>query len=193
MLDFHENDPRRLEILEAAKRVFQTWGLKKTTMEDIANEAGKGKSTLYYYFNSKEQIIDVILELEYKKIIDHARESALNASTAKEMLKRYIVQSIIAMKREIQSYTRIWDDIKRDQKLITKLRDRFQHVEEQLILDILNIGVNKNEFSFLSEDEIATAAKAITGMIHALELYLLLENDDIDQVDIAARLITNGV
>jgi AcrR family transcriptional regulator len=31
-------------ILEAAKRVFQKWGLNKTTMEDIAHEAGKGKS-----------------------------------------------------------------------------------------------------------------------------------------------------
>lgn len=193
MLESEENELRRIEILTAAKRVFQAWGFKKATMEDIANEAGKGKSTLYYYFTTKDELIDAILEHEYKKIIDHARESALNSPTAKEMLKRYIIESLTVMKNEIQTYSRIWDDIKRDQKLIMRLRTMFQHVEEQLILEILKIGVNKKEYSFLSSDEIATAAKAITGMIHALELYLLLENDDIAQVDIAARLIAYGI
>ena len=41
------------EVIEAAKVLFQRYGLKKTTMEDIAKFVGKGKSTLYYYFPSK--------------------------------------------------------------------------------------------------------------------------------------------
>ncbi|PKN72465.1 MAG: TetR/AcrR family transcriptional regulator, partial [Deltaproteobacteria bacterium HGW-Deltaproteobacteria-10] len=47
-------------IKAAAKRVFAKWGLNKTTMEDIAGEAGKGKSTLYYYFKSKEEIFETV-------------------------------------------------------------------------------------------------------------------------------------
>lgn len=40
------------KILTGADMLFQKYGLTKTTMEDIAREAGKGKSTLYYYFKS---------------------------------------------------------------------------------------------------------------------------------------------
>jgi AcrR family transcriptional regulator len=43
------------DIIREAQKLFQTYGLKKTTMEDIAKALGKGKSTLYYYYQSKEQ------------------------------------------------------------------------------------------------------------------------------------------
>ena len=46
----------KAKILEGADKLFQKYGLGKTTMEDIAKDAGKGKSTLYYYFKSKEEI-----------------------------------------------------------------------------------------------------------------------------------------
>ena len=50
------------ETIESAKKLFQQFGLHKTTMEDIAKSAGKGKSTLYYYFKSKDEIFDKVIE-----------------------------------------------------------------------------------------------------------------------------------
>jgi len=55
MMDAKKDELIKAAIIEAARRVFQKWGLKKSTMEDIAEEAGKGKSTLYYYFKSKRK------------------------------------------------------------------------------------------------------------------------------------------
>ena len=46
------------EVLNGAKQLMQQYGLKKTTMEDIAKSVGKSKSTLYYYFKDKEEIFD---------------------------------------------------------------------------------------------------------------------------------------
>ena len=40
MPEFKKDDIVRAEILKAAERVFQKWGINKTTMEDIAREAG---------------------------------------------------------------------------------------------------------------------------------------------------------
>lgn len=48
-------------ILKAAKKVFEKYGYQKTSMEDIAREAMIGKGTIYYYFNSKEDIYLAIL------------------------------------------------------------------------------------------------------------------------------------
>ena len=57
------NDNEQKErILSAAKNLFSRFGLEKTTMEDIAKAAGKGKSSLYYYFKSKEEVMPRLSE-----------------------------------------------------------------------------------------------------------------------------------
>ncbi|MDH5174439.1 MAG: TetR/AcrR family transcriptional regulator [Elusimicrobiota bacterium] len=43
-------------ILSAAKRVFSRKGYEATTVEDIAQEAGFGKASLYFYFKRKEEV-----------------------------------------------------------------------------------------------------------------------------------------
>jgi len=193
MPEFKKDDIVRAEILKAAERVFQKWGINKTTMEDIAREAGKGKSTLYYYYQSKDEIFDAVVVNEFERILKKAKELAQEANTAKEMLIKYIIESINEMKSKISTYTIIREEIKRNQNFIRKLRDLFQAREEKYIREILEFGLENKEFTFIQKSEVATAAKTITGMIHALELYLLLENDDTAQIDIAARLIANGL
>ena len=193
MPEFKKDDIVRAEILKAAERVFQKWGINKTTMEDIAREAGKGKSTLYYYYQSKDEIFDAVVVNEFERILKKAKELAQEAKTAKEMLIKYIIESINEMKSKISTYTIIREEIKRNQNFIRKLRDLFQAREEKYIREILEFGLENKEFTFIQKSEVATAAKTITGMIHALELYLLLENDDTAQIDIAARLIANGL
>jgi AcrR family transcriptional regulator len=193
MPELSKDDIVRAEILKAAERVFQKWGSNKTTMEDIAREAGKGKSTLYYYYQSKEEIFDTVVIVEFEKILQRAKELAQETETAKERLIKYIVESINEMKSRISTYTIIREEIKRNQKFIKKLRDMFQAKEEKYIQEILKFGMENKEFTFINKSEITIAARTITGMIHALELYLFFENDDTAQIDIAARFIVNGV
>ena len=188
-----KDDIVKAEILKAAERVFQKWGSNKTTMEDIAREAGKGKSTLYYYYQSKEEIFDAVVIVEFEKILQKAKESAQGTETAKERLITYIVESINEMKNRINAYTIIREEIKQNKNFIGKLRDTFKGREEKYIQEILKFGLENKEFTFIKKSEIAIAAKTITGMMHALELYLLLENDDTAQIDIAARFIANGL
>ena len=57
-----EREMRQERILTGALEVFKTIGLENATMEEIAEESGFGKSTLYYYFQSKEDVFAAILE-----------------------------------------------------------------------------------------------------------------------------------
>ena len=193
MPKLNKDDIVKADILKAAERVFQKWGSNKTTMEDIAREAGKGKSTLYYYYQSKEEIFDAVVIVEFEKILQKAKESAQETETAKERLITYIVESINEMKNRISAYTIIREEIKQNKNFIGKLRDTFKGREEKYIQEILKFGLENKEFTFINKSEVAIAAKTITGMMHALELYLLLENDDTAQIDIAARFIANGL
>lgn len=64
-----KEDTFRQQVLNAAQKLFRKTGLHKATMEDVAHAVGKGKSTLYYYFRSKEEIFDAVLEMEINEII----------------------------------------------------------------------------------------------------------------------------
>lgn len=53
-------DARRAEILDAALRVFGQYGYRRTSMDDIAREAGIGKGTIYLSFASKEEVFQAL-------------------------------------------------------------------------------------------------------------------------------------
>ena len=54
--------PKRQLIMEAGLKIFSQKGFHKTKIEEIAQEAGIGKGTVYEYFAGKEQLFQEILE-----------------------------------------------------------------------------------------------------------------------------------
>ncbi len=68
-------DPfRPTRILEAASRLISHYGFDKTTMEDIAREAGVSKGSLYLEWTSKEELLDALLVFEMKRyLMDYQR------------------------------------------------------------------------------------------------------------------------
>ncbi|MFH1853067.1 MAG: TetR/AcrR family transcriptional regulator [Candidatus Neomarinimicrobiota bacterium] len=56
-----ERQARKQRILQGALEVFREKGVEGATMDEIAQMAGFGKSTLYYYFPSKEDVFTAIM------------------------------------------------------------------------------------------------------------------------------------
>lgn len=56
-----EKEERAKDILKAALRVFAREGLRTATMEAIATEAQLGKGTIYYYYPSKESLLESLV------------------------------------------------------------------------------------------------------------------------------------
>ena len=54
-------EQRKHEILDTAETLFTTKGYAKTTIMDILNAVGIAKGTFYYYFKSKEEVMDAII------------------------------------------------------------------------------------------------------------------------------------
>ena len=60
-----DNDKTQDQILTAASEVIIRLGYDKTTMSDIAEEAGLSRRTIYLYFVGKEQLFEELLYHEY--------------------------------------------------------------------------------------------------------------------------------
>ena len=57
-----EAKERKNEILDIAEKLFCTKGFDYTSTNDILNEVGIARGTLYYHFKSKEDILDAMIE-----------------------------------------------------------------------------------------------------------------------------------
>jgi TetR/AcrR family fatty acid metabolism transcriptional regulator len=55
--DAVRGDRRRRQILDAAARVFAERGYHRTTVRDVAREAGIADGTIYLYFTSKQELL----------------------------------------------------------------------------------------------------------------------------------------
>lgn len=61
-IDLREADPGERKVLEAALRCIARWGLAKTTLDDIAREAGLSRATVYRLFpGGKDVLMDVLV------------------------------------------------------------------------------------------------------------------------------------
>lgn len=85
---------RRDDLLAAAARRFVTVGIRRTTMEDIAAEAGAGKATLYRHFANKDAVIDALLAREAERFERRLRAAAASGPSAVEQLERAFVAGV---------------------------------------------------------------------------------------------------
>jgi AcrR family transcriptional regulator len=85
---------RREDLLAAAARRFVAVGLRKTTMEDIAREAGAGKATLYRHFANKDALIDALLEREAARLDRSLRAAAAERSDAAQRIEAAFVVGV---------------------------------------------------------------------------------------------------
>lgn len=73
----------KTSIIEAAARLFAENGYSNTSIDDICNEVGVAHSLFYYYFDSKEAVIEEIIEKTIKEMEDELvhimEDSELNA------------------------------------------------------------------------------------------------------------------
>jgi len=80
-----EHNERRNEILDVAGKLFAIKGYEKCTVNDILKEIGIAKGTFYYYFKSKEEILDAIIMRVTDMIVERAAEAAENAKLTPEI------------------------------------------------------------------------------------------------------------
>lgn len=80
-------------ILETAERVFARQGLAKTTTQMIADEAGLPKANIHYYYRSKKDLLEAVLERILQLWLDSV--SQFNVSEGpRQNLTRYISEKL---------------------------------------------------------------------------------------------------
>lgn len=85
-LTAEDQNRRRHEIFNASVSLFLEQGFRETTMLEIARAAGVGKSTVYDYFETKDDILVSFVEDALYDLTESARQVASQDLTAVEKL-----------------------------------------------------------------------------------------------------------
>lgn len=73
-----EPEERRNEIIDTAEMLFFTKGYAKTTVNDMLQAIGIAKGTFYYYFKSKEEVMDAVVLRFIEEGVEAAKQIATN-------------------------------------------------------------------------------------------------------------------
>jgi AcrR family transcriptional regulator len=87
-------DERRREILSAANELFQSIGYEDTSVNMIIEKVGIAKGTFYYYFQSKEDLIEAIVDIMLDELIARAEIIAKD----KDLTAIHKIEKIISRK-----------------------------------------------------------------------------------------------
>lgn len=85
-----QNITKRDLILDAMQSLLCESTATSISVSDIARKAGIGKGSIYYYFKSKDEILEAVIERSYSKIIDDSKQiissSDIDAFTKMEII-----------------------------------------------------------------------------------------------------------
>jgi AcrR family transcriptional regulator len=189
----YKKDLNRENILKIAREIFSKYGFKKTTLDDIANAVRKGKSSLYYYFESKEDLFQAVIMKEVD-ILGHELEIVINRNTDPiDKLRDYILTKLTTFRGLANFYHAIENDITAV-GFINDIKRKYEQDEIRMIKRILIEGVRKNEFEIY---DFNLAAIGITTAIKGLEMPLsagTYGNVNLESsVDIILKIICYGI
>jgi AcrR family transcriptional regulator len=88
-------EARRAEIMTAAGPVFMAKGYSATSFKDIAEGLGLDRATLYYYFASKQELVQTATEAAFARYADAAEELAASDANAADKLERLFTQNMV--------------------------------------------------------------------------------------------------
>jgi AcrR family transcriptional regulator len=177
---------RKTQIIKAAMKLFAQKGYQATSMQEIAENSGLAKGSLYNYFKSKEEIAISIFkyyyDLLFEKISKIAEDDALSAK--EKLLKQLEVQihefynhkDFIHMQMTEQA-VKVNDDV---HKLVFCIRAETLSRYSNAIIDIYGESVKNFALDF---------ATMLNGMLKEYLFYIAIDKKEINLDKLAPFLI----
>ncbi|MGQ1786470.1 MULTISPECIES: TetR/AcrR family transcriptional regulator [unclassified Saccharicrinis] len=188
------NESVRVSILEAAQGLFAKFGYKKTTMEDIALELHKGKSSLYYYFKNKEEIFQAVIDKEQGELISNLRVVVESDKNPQEKLNDYVLTRMKTISEQDNYFKALTDERFGGIEFVKAVKESTEKAEVEMIETIINEGVADGSFQMknvhMGAMAIALALKGIEiPMFKATNKY----EDMVEQVQNTLNILFFGL
>jgi len=188
-----DKDKFREKIVLCASKIFSRYGFKKTTMEEIARALNKGKSSIYYYFSSKEEIFEAVIDHEAQVLKNVLSKVIKSTDDPEYILRRYVKARMSSFEKLSNYYNAIFNRDLDHFDFIEKQREKYDMMEIAFIRYLLWRGVKSGHFNI---ENTALSALAVQTALKGLELPLFWQkrNYGLDtQLDAVIDILFYGI
>jgi TetR/AcrR family transcriptional regulator, cholesterol catabolism regulator len=141
-----EQAKRRHEIFHQVVSVFLKKGFQETSMREIAEAAGLGKSTLYDYFKTKDDILVYFFEDQINDLTAAAQEIARKNITANERLRQVMKVHLEFLQANKSLVMKLSLEAQRLKLESQKLLQTKRHAYQDLLCKLIEEGIQEGTF-----------------------------------------------
>jgi len=161
-----DKDKFRERIVHVSSEIFSQYGFRKTTMEEIAKALRKGKSSIYYYFKSKEEIFEAVIDNEAQVLKNELSTAIRSTRDPEERLRLYVKVKMEAFEKLSNYYNAIFSSELDHFDFVERQREKYDQNETALFRYILWAGVQSGHFNL---KDTRLAALAVQTALKGLE------------------------
>ncbi len=138
------DETKREAILNAAHQRLSQYGVKKTTMQEIAEDVGIAVGTLYLYFKNKNEILIAVAQADAQKHL--ADTERISPMSVPEKLKAYLVSRF----RSVQAHRLSGSHAAQLARAVIRLKPELQQEQGKIVKEnvakILQEGIESGLF-----------------------------------------------
>jgi len=151
------------KILDATEALMAGTGFRRVTVDEIAQEAGVSRATIYLHYKSKEEIGLAYTDRIHRRLLDHLGSIANSNASAKEKLKAMLVGRVIFALDNAPSDSNQFNELfAAIRPAYMVRRETYFKNESDLFKAVLRMGRRRGEF------EIENIAKTALALIMAM-------------------------
>ncbi len=162
-------------ILNTAKKMFARYGLRKTSIEEMARISRVAKATIYSYFGNKDQVYLEVLRREKDEIVDKISASVDQEALAPDRLVTFVKAKFRYMRQATNILNLDREGIENLLPSAESIRNELFEREVDIIHSILKDGVENGGFHI--NDSVLTA-RAIAHALRGFELNWLVQESE---------------
>jgi len=168
--------PEKLEsILDTARKMFARYGLRKTSLDEVARMARVAKATIYNYFGSKDKVYLEVLRREMDEVVEKISSSVGQEGSPKDKLITFVRAKFRYMRQAINILNLDREGIEKLLPTAEGIRNELFERDVDIISSILDEGVEKGAFH--TNNTILTA-RAIAHATRGFELNWLVQESE---------------
>jgi AcrR family transcriptional regulator len=135
-------------IVDATERLLARFGYDKTTVDDIATEAGVSKRTIYLHFAGKEEVALASIDRVVGRVTDQLRKIARSDAHPTDRVLDMLVARILRRFDSVRSYYQSLEDMMRSLRpTYLARRQRYFDAEAEVFAQVLEEGRRTRAFA----------------------------------------------
>jgi AcrR family transcriptional regulator len=184
-------------ILDAMDALMARYGYRKTTMDDLAREAGISKRTIYLYFSSKEEVALSSIGRVVETAQARMKQIALEDGDPRRLVERMLVERVMARIRSVAEYRQSLDELFEAVRPAYLARRQTQfEIEQSILAEALKEGQAAGAFAFDGAEETSRDLLFATNayLPYSLSVRELGQTKEIEnRVERLAALLVRGL